>query len=285
MNDWRQNAAIYAEQGKGPREISRLLEVPYSTCWGYLNTLDKQEVPVVKYKSVQKPQFTYDDKGDNSSILCISDMHIPYHHKDTLDFLSDLKREYKPTRVICMGDELDKHQLSFHDSDPDLHAAGDELRTALPVIASLKKLFPKMDLLESNHGSLVYRRAKHHGIPRQYLKTYNEVLGVDDSWRWHFDLTVLLPNGQPCYFHHGKCSDVLRLSQQMGMCAVQGHFHNDLAVRYWANPAGLYWGLQTGCLIDDKSLAFAYNNVNVKRPLIGTAVIIDGEPVVKAMKL
>ena len=60
-------------------------------------------------------------------------MHIPYHHPDTLAFLQHLKEKYEPTRVICLGDELDKHSLSFHDSDPTL-SAGDELKLALPVI-------------------------------------------------------------------------------------------------------------------------------------------------------
>lgn len=186
---------------------------------------------------------------------------------------------------ISVVGNCDKHALSFHDSDPELPSAGDELRAALPVISQLHKLFPRMDLLESNHGSLIYRKAKHHGIPRQYLRTYNEVLGVGAGWRWHFDLTVKMENDASCYFHHGKTNNILRLSQQMGMCAASGHYHNDFAVRYWANPNALYWALQTGCLIDDKSLAFTYNNVNVQRPIIGTAVIVEGSPILVPMKL
>ena len=224
-------------------------------------------------------------KEDNSRILLISDMHIPYHHPDTLDFLQHLKDEYSPTRVICLGDELDKHALSYHDSDPDLKSAGDELRASLPVIQKLYKMFPKMDILESNHGSLVWRKAKTNGIPRHYIKSYNDVLEVGDGWKWHHDLTIELPNGNKCYFHHGKSSDVLKLSQQMGMNAVQGHYHNDFSAKYWANPNGLYWGFQIGCLIDDKSYAFSYNNVNIKRPIVGTGLIIDSNPILEPMLL
>lgn len=224
-------------------------------------------------------------KHINDRVLLISDMHIPYHHPDTLRFLKHLKAKYNPTRIICMGDELDKHALSFHDSDPDLFSAGDELRAALPTIAKLKSMFPKMDILESNHGSLVYRKAKANGVPRHYLKSYNDVLGVDDNWQWHFDLTIELPNGNQCYFHHGKSNNVTRVSQQMGMCAAQGHYHEIFKSEYWGNTKGLYWALQTGCLIDDKSFAFSYNNVNIKRPLIGTALIIDSHPVLEPMVL
>lgn len=222
---------------------------------------------------------------DNSRILLISDMHIPYHHPDTLEFLQYLKDKYNPTRIICLGDELDKHSLSFHDSDPDLPSAGDELRASLPVIRKLKEMFPVMDILESNHGSLLYRKAHHHGIPKQYLKTYNEVLGVDDGWQWHYDLTVELPNGNKCYLHHGKSANVTKTSQTMSMCAIQGHFHETFKVEYWGNPIALYWAMQCGCLIDDKSYAFNYNNVNLKRPIIGTGLIIDSMPVLEPMVL
>jgi hypothetical protein len=224
-------------------------------------------------------------KVSNERILLISDMHIPYHHPDTLVFLEHLKNKYNPTRIICLGDELDKHALSFHDSDPNLPSAGDELKASLPVIQELKKLFPVMDILESNHGSLLYRKAHHHGIPKEYLKSYNEVLKVDSDWKWHYEMTIDLPNGNKCYLHHGKSANITKTSQAMSMCAVAGHYHNTFKVEYWANPLGLNWAMQCGCLIDDKSYAFNYNNVNLHRPLIGTGLIIDGLPVLEAMVL
>lgn len=209
----------------------------------------------------------------------MSDMHLPYGHQDTLPFLAYLKAKYKPTRVICLGDELDKHSLSFHSHDPDLASPSDELARALPMIKQLKKMFTKMDILESNHGSLAYRRAKANGIPRGYLKSYNDVLGVDSDWVWHYEMTITLPNGNKVYLHHGKAADIKKLSTSLGMCAVSGHYHQTFKVDYWANSLGLYWGMNVGCLIDDKSLAFAYNNCNLHRPLIGTGLIIDSQPV------
>lgn len=222
---------------------------------------------------------------DNSRILFISDLHIPYHHPDSFAFLRHLKEKYKPTRVICLGDELDKNSLSYHESDPDLYSAGHELDASIPFIHELEEIFPRMDILESNHGSLVWRKAKTNGIPKHYIKSYNDVLGVGKGWKWHFDMTLDLPDGTQCYVHHGKASDVLKLSQQMGMSAVQGHYHTDLGARFWANPNGLYFGMQCGCLIDRESYAFAYSNVNIKKQLIGTGLIIDSLPIVEPMIL
>ena len=298
------------EQGYSQREMCQELGIARSTMQDYiarkdfLNARDTAQCKAAIKKSVKTstklsqdntphvfspafegPVIGFKSREDNSRILCISDLHIPYEHPDAFAFLQHLKDKYQPTRVICMGDELDKHALSFHDSDPDLDSAGAEMKKSLVKIKALHKIFPKMDILDSNHGSLVYRKAKANGIPKHFLKNYNEFLEVDSGWQWHFDLTVKLPNGQDCYFHHGKTNRVGLLSQQMGMNAVQGHFHQDFCIHYWANPNGIYWGLQTGCLIDDKSLAFSYNNVNIKRPIIGTGLIIDSLPILEPMVL
>jgi predicted phosphodiesterase len=284
--DWREQAVKLANTGvMSRREIAEFLGVPRSTCLDYLRAyykaMSEVEERVVEMYDEPAPK----DKHDNSRILFISDMHVPYHHPNTLPFLQSLKDRYNPTRIICLGDELDKHALSFHDSDPDLMSAGDELTASLPVIAELKAMFPKMDIIDSNHGSMIYRKAKHHGLPRRYIRSYNEVLGVDEGWVWHNDLTITLPDGQQVYIHHGKSSDAIKTSQAMSMSHVCGHFHESFGVKYWANPNGLFWAMNGGCLIDDKSYAFAYNNTNLKRPIIGTCLIIDGVPVLEAMPL
>ena len=214
------------------------------------------------------------------SVLIISDTHIPYHVPELIPYLQLLKKKYSFDKVIHIGDELDKHALSFHDSDPDLPSAGDELKISLPTVHKLEKLFPQMDLMDSNHGSLVYRKALKHGIPKAYLRNYNEFLQVGKGWKWHDDLTIDTPLGK-VYFCHGKTADVLKLAQSMGMSCVQGHYHSSMGCRWYGNSLGLYYGLQVGCMIDNKSLAFRYNKVQKARPLIGCSVIKNGLPIIE----
>lgn len=284
--EWKHQAIELAKTGKSWRKIAELLDVSKSTVSDYLRK-EFSQVVMDNRKSSDTYSVRKKDgpEHDNSRILLISDLHIPYHHQDAIPFLLYLKEKYNPTRVICLGDEVDGAALSFHDHDPDLPSAGDEIRQALPVIAELFKIFPQMDILESNHGSLIWRKAKVFGIPKHYIKSYNEVLGVDSGWKWSFDLTVDLPNGQKCYMHHGKTSNIIQLSQQMGSAAAQGHYHESFKIDYWGNSTGLYWGMQCGCLIDDNKLAFNYNNVNIKRPIIGTGLIINSLPVLEPMIL
>ena len=78
----------------------------------------------------------------NERVLFISDMHIPYNHPDTIPFLKHLKRKYDinpesndGSRVICLGDELDYHAISFHDSNPNLLSPSDELELAKKKIS------------------------------------------------------------------------------------------------------------------------------------------------------
>lgn len=284
--EWQHSAIALARTGVlSWREIARVLKVSKSTVSDFLR--EYFAVVNAPVQEVELSTIEYRTDVDNTRVLFISDMHIPYQHEDTLSFLEMLKKRYDPTRVICVGDELDKHAMSFHDSDPDLPSAGDELAKALPVIKEVEKLFPVMDLVDSNHGSMVYRKAKAHGIPRRYIKPYNEVLGVGDGWVWHMDLTLdMSVYGVPdVYVHHGKSAKAVKTSQTMSMSHVCGHYHESFGIEYWANPKGLYFGMNIGCLIDDEQLAFAYNNSNLKRPIIGTGLIIEGIPVLEAMPL
>jgi hypothetical protein len=219
------------------------------------------------------------------SILIISDTHFPYNHPDTINFLGALKKKYKPDKVVHIGDEIDGHSISFHASDPDLLSPGDELQTAINRLSPLYKMFPKVDLVESNHGSLVYRKGKVFGLPRNVFKSYREVLQAPKDWHWHFDLTLKTSLGEKVYFCHGKTSAHAKLSQSMSMSTVQGHFHERFEIIHWANPNGVFFDMRVGCLIDDDSLAFNYNNTNLKRPIIGCGLIIDGKPKLALMRL
>lgn len=214
----------------------------------------------------------------NSRILIIPDLHMPYCHPDTWEFLKKIKARFKPDRVICLGDECDYHALSYHESNPDLDSAGPELQKAINLLKPIYRLFPKVDVLESNHGSMVYRKAMTAGIPRRALRSYRETIEAPQGWVWHFDLRVQMSNGVWLYCHHGKTSKQGQLSQREGACSVQGHFHSKFHATYWRNSFGLYWDLHAGCLVDHDSLAFAYGRNTIEKGIVGAWMILNGHP-------
>ena len=215
---------------------------------------------------------------NNKRILIISDLHCPYQHQDAVRFLKAIKSKYKPTRVILSGDEVDNHAISFHDSDPDLSSAGDELQKAIKALKPIYEMFPVAEVLESNHGSLVIRKAIANGLSRKFFRSPGEILEAPKGWTWHFDISLVLPTGFYCYFHHSKGQNAKRNSQALGSSFVQGHHHEQMDIQYWGNPHALLFGMTVGCLVDDKALAMAYNKNNLKRPVIGCGIISNGIP-------
>ena len=214
---------------------------------------------------------------NHKRILVISDMHLPYQHKDSIKFLKEIKKEFKPDTTISIGDLLDQHALSFHDSSPELYSAGHELDKAKEYVKELESVFPKLTEVDSNHSSMIYRRALKHGLPRAYLKDYGDFLETK-KWKWVDDLTLTMSNGQRCFFTHGRSADVLKVSQTMGMSCVQGHYHTKFVISWWANPDNLFFGMNVGCLIDQKSMAFNYAKNFRTRFIIGCGIIINGIP-------
>ena len=159
---------------------------------------------------------------NHKRILVISDMHIPYHHKDSIRFLKEIKKEFKPDTIVNIG-------------------------------------------------------ALKHGMSKEFLRDYGDFLGTK-KWKWTDDLTLTMANGQRCFFTHGRSADVLKVSQTMGMSAVQGHYHTKFVISWWANPDNLFFGMNVGCLINQKSMAFAYAKNFKTRFILGCGVILNGIP-------
>ena len=213
----------------------------------------------------------------NKKILVISDMHLPYQHKDAIIFLKEIKKEFKPDFVVNIGDLLDFHAISMHEHNPDLYSAGQELDKAKEYIQEIENIYPEVTEVDSNHSSLVYRRALKFGMSKQFLKPYGDFLGTR-KWKWVDDLTLTMSNGQRCFFTHGRSADVSKVSQTMGMSAVQGHYHTKFLISYWANPDNLFFAMNVGCLINQKSMAFNYAKNFKTRFILGCGIILNGVP-------
>lgn len=219
------------------------------------------------------------------SVLTISDCHAPFQHPDTIPFLKELKKLIRPDFILNLGDETDCSALSFHDSSADLPSAGDELIQAKKFLHELEKVFPKMTLLHSNHSSLIYRRALKHGLPKAYLREYNEFLEVGKGWKWVDDINFQLSDGSECFATHGMSADGLKLAMQYGKNCIQSHFHSKFNIQYFSNPDKLVWSMQVGCLTKQSSLAFQYAKNFRLRFVIGTGAVINGQPKLFPMQM
>lgn len=221
----------------------------------------------------------------NSCVAIVSDFHAPYNHPDAVKFLTEVKKVFQPDLVLCTGDEIDYHSMSFHDSDPDLDSAGKELTKAIKALKPLYELFPEMVLVESNHGSMVYRKGKHHGIPRAVLRSYSDILEAPKGWKWVSEHYFTTSDGGRWLLTHGMSATSGKLSRMLGVSTVEGHYHTKLEAMSYNTQEGLRYACKAGCLIDDKSMAFAYNKHTPERPALGIIVILDGVPQIVPMRL
>ena len=103
-------------------------------------------------------------------------------------------------------------------------------------------------------------------------------MGVGKDWKWVDDFTITLSDDSRCFFTHGMSADVLRLAMQMGKHCVQGHYHSKFSIGYFSNPDELIWGMQVGCLTSQSSMAFDYAKNFKNRFIMGSGMIIDGQP-------
>jgi len=204
------------------------------------------------------------------NILIIGDTHCPFDLDTYLDFLVNTYEKYNCNRVIHIGDELDNHFSSYHETDANAMGGGDELAFAKKRLARYYKQFPDVDVIIGNHSRLIMRKAQSGGVPKEWIRDYNEVLGVP-NWRFHTELEI---NGV-LYAHgeggtaRGKCKADLQ-------SVVQGHLHTQLYVEYVVGRKNRVFGMQVGSGIDHEAYAFGYAKAG-KKPAIGCGVVIDGK--------
>jgi hypothetical protein len=214
----------------------------------------------------------------NSRILIVSDLHFPFAHKSWHGFLTKLKAKYKPDTILGIGDELDFHSINInHSIDPDLPSPKDELELGKKEIHRLHKLFPKMTLLESNHGSMVLRRAMAKGMSRSFIKSYNQILEVGKGWEWKEKHFIDTDKGR-VLFGHQFSPDVSKAVAQYAVSVVQGHYHTISEIRFHGNDFHLNFGMTVGCLINKDALSMNYMRLNLKKPILSCGLITNGMP-------
>lgn len=211
------------------------------------------------------------------NVLAFSCLHTPYMHPRAVAFLRQLKREYAPDAVVCLGDEIDAHGYGKYPKDPAALGTLNEIKAARRRLEPLYELFPTSHVCQSNHTDRLWKRAFEAGLPEEFLRGRREILHAPDGWRWarrwEFDGVTFIhgdgfsgrhPNKDACTEYRSK--------------VVLGHVHSAAGV-YWSRSfADAIWGLSVGCLIDDRSLAFKYAQNSARRPVLGAGVVVDGVP-------
>lgn len=210
-------------------------------------------------------------------VLIIPDLQAPYHHKDAVRFLGQVKKDIKPDLIVCAGDELDQYTLSKYPKDPDADSAGLEYKKAMDVWAQIYELFPKALAVTSNHVERVAKRAVESGIPQAYLRSVKEFMQAPDGWEWKDHWIV-----DGIRYEHGERAGGLTGLRNLVIAnmrsTVIGHQHECPGTTYVSNGDRILWGLNVGSLVSQNSVGLSYTKKNRHKPVLGCGVILEGVP-------
>ena len=218
----------------------------------------------------------YFGNKDVSRVLVVGDLHAPFTLEGYLDHCIDTYRNFNCNTVVFIGDIIDNHYASYHETDPDGLSGGDELSLAVKQIAPWYEAFPNATVIVGNHDRMIQRKAFSSSVPKEWIKPYNEVLGTP-TWEWK-DRHVI----DDVQYIHGEGGTARTRCRADLMSTVQGHLHTQCYTDWVVGAKFKLFGMQVGCGIDFASYAMAYAKRG-KKPAIGCGVIIGGKSALNIM--
>jgi len=211
-----------------------------------------------------------------AKVLVIGDIHLPAVHPGYLSFCKDLYTKHKCNTVVFIGDVVDWHSVSFHTKHPGAKGPIDEYEAAQEAVQIWVKAFPIATVCIGNHDARIMRLAESVNIPSNCLKDYRELWGTS-NWDWRDEHII-----DDVYYFHGMGSSGIHPAftsmQKLLMSVVQGHIHSAAGIKWRANPQRRIFGMDVGCGVDDKQIAFAYGQKNQIKSMLSAGVVLDGIP-------
>jgi len=213
---------------------------------------------------------------DENRVLVIGDLHEPFCLDGYLEFCKEQYAVNNCNKVVFIGDIIDSHYSSYHETDPDGMGGGDELDLAIRKISKWYKAFPDADITIGNHDLIVMRKAYSGGIPKKWIKSFNEVL---ETPKWNFVDEVVIDNVLYCHGIGGKALNKAQKNMQSTAC---GHYHIEAYVHWFVGKMQKIFAMQVGSGLDIKSYAAAYGKWFPK-PSISVGISIGGHTAYNVM--
>jgi len=217
-------------------------------------------------KQVKQAYLNLTKKEDR--ILVIGDLHEPFCLDGYLKFCKETYLKYNCNKVIFIGDIIDNHYSSYHESSADGLGGKYELEQAVKKLSKWYKAFPVADVTLGNHDRIIIRKAQSSNIPSQWIKEYKEVLKTP---KWNYVTDVFYNDVR---FVHGDKSGKPRMATKRDMVStVSGHYHTDMYVEWMFGKTRAIFGMAVGCGIDSSSYAMGYMQGG-KKEAIGCGIVV-----------
>ena len=222
----------------------------------------------------QKKALDYLRAKERRTIV-IGDLHCPFEKQGYFEFCLDTYDKYNCNNVVFIGDLIDSHATSRHETDPNGMSAKTELEQAIADLEKWREAFPVATVIIGNHDRVVMRRAFSSSIPSMWIKSFNEVLGT--SWNW-----TERAEYDGVQFVHGEGGTARTKAKNDLQSTVQGHIHTQAYVEHFCGNTSRIWAMQVGAGLDRDSYAAAYSK-HYKKQAIGCGVVIGGHTAINCL--
>lgn len=210
------------------------------------------------------------------NVLVIGDLHEPFCLPGYLEHCIKTYNQYECNEVVFIGDIIDNHASSYHETNPDGYSAGKELKIAIKNIKQWYQAFPKATVIIGNHDRLIMRKAQTAGLSKLWIKNYAEVLGTSG---WVFTDSIEIDN---VLYIHGEGGTARARVRRDLQSIVQGHLHSQAYIDWCVGAKFKIFGMQVGCGVDHHSYAMAYGKEGPK-PAIACGVVLQGKVPINIM--
>lgn len=209
------------------------------------------------------------------NVLILGDTHEPFCHPLYKNFCYEVANKFQCTEFVHIGDEVDNHAISYHESNPKGESASREADMAQKAMNKWYKTFPNVKVCIGNHSALHKRKAVTAGLPDRFIKTYEQAWEAPKGWKWALDWEI-----DGVLYTHGTGSSgqagAINRARDSRQSVVIGHIHSFGGVLYSSSDKDMIFGMNVGCGIDIDAYAMEYARPFAKRPTLGCGVVLDG---------
>ena len=206
----------------------------------------------------------------------IADTHMPAEAPGYFEFIKKTFKRFGVNKIVHICDVVDHHQPARHDSEPGADAVLLELKKAKKALKKWSKEFPEVSVCIGNHDAIPARQAKRMGMPEEFMKSYNDLLGLPEGWDFQ-DKHII----DDVFYEHGLGSGGMygakNTSLKYRMSYVQGHTHANAGVFYNAGPKDMIFGLNVGSGCNASATVMKYGQDYKSKITLGCGIVVDGK--------
>jgi predicted phosphodiesterase len=208
------------------------------------------------------------------SVLCIPDLHFPWHHADCLNFLYDIIKVKKPDVVIQLGDLYDLFAFSRFARSHNLCTPQEELDEgragAVAMWKHIRKIAPTADLyqIKGNHDARIQKKVLDiiPELESLVFPSVQEMFVFDGVKTIHDTREELEIDG--VVYTHGHYTKIGDHSKYLLKPVVHGHRHRG-EVWFQQMENYLLWELDAGYCADSSVVPMRYTPTKTNHWTLG----------------